>query len=168
MGFSLHFFNLGDGDIVDADRAGIEEFLTARDLHVEGEAGNSAIVDSSGQRLAFDGFWSDLHIDPLDQEDAVSGGIDHATLTASECAFIYGLCSAGRMMIVNPQGDPLYIVVGRTHSEDDVPEPDDTVWVESPEELANALGSGLGEFREFLQRVQATQDDLEAPRPVEP
>lgn len=163
MGFSLHFLNIGQGDVVDADRVRIAEFLAANDLHVEGETGDSAIVDSSGQPLAFDGSQSDLRIDPLDQQDPVTGEIDHATLTASECAFIYGLCDAGRMMVVNPQGDPMYIVVGHTNSEDDVPDPDDTVWVNSPEELSNALGAGFGEFRDFLHKVRATHDSTEPP-----
>lgn len=154
VGFSLHFLTLGDDDVVDADRVGLAAFLAAQDLHVRGEAGDSAIFDSSGRPLAFDGFQSDLHLDPLDQPDPVTGGIDHATLTACECAFIYGLCSAGRMMIVNPQGDPTYLVVGRTHSEGDVPDPDDSVWVDSPEALARSLGAGFGEFRDFLRRVQ--------------
>ncbi|WP_378143768.1 hypothetical protein ACFJGV_10080 [Cnuibacter sp. UC19_7] len=57
-------------------------------------------------------------------------------------------------MIVNPQGDPTYLVVGRTHSEGDVPDPDDSVWVDSPEALARSLGAGFGEFRDFLRRVQ--------------
>jgi hypothetical protein len=58
------------------------------------------------------------------------------------------------MLIVNPQGEPMYIVVARTQSEDDVPDPDNTVWVDSPEALANSLGAGFGEFQHLLQKVQ--------------
>ncbi|WFR71090.1 hypothetical protein P9209_17170 [Prescottella defluvii] len=106
--------------------------------------------------LAFDGAWSDLYIDPLDQDDPLSGGIDHAPLTLVECEFIYGLCVAGRLMVVNPQGDPMYVVPARTHEDAALPDPEGTVRVDSPEELASALGSGFGEFRAYRRRVMSS------------
>ncbi len=149
MGFSLGFHRIDGNELVDADREGIAEFLHSRGLRME----DRSIVDADGSVLAFDGAWSDLHLDPLDQDGPLGGGIDHATLTPAECEFIYGLCVAGRLMVVNPQGDPMYVVPGRTHQAAALPDPDETVWVDSPDELAIALGAGFGEFRNYLRRV---------------
>ncbi|GAB2641356.1 hypothetical protein ABI214_00550 [Prescottella soli] len=152
MGFSLGFYRIDGGELVDPDREGIAEFLRVRGLRVE----HRSLVDDDGAVLAFDGAWSDLYLDPLDQDGPLSGGIDHATLTAAECEFIYGLCVAGRLMVVNPQGDPMYVVPARNHGDEALPDPEGTTWVDSPEELASALGAGFGEFQEYRCRVMSS------------
>lgn len=96
------FHRLADGETVDADRSGIHRFLTERDLQIrQNPAGGGDLVGADGSRLSFDGQLTDLHLDPLDQPGPVAGGIFHATLTPAELEFIYALCSAGKMMIIN-------------------------------------------------------------------
>ena len=79
------------------------------------------IVDRDDRALTIDGAFSDLHLDSLEQSDPLSGGIFHATLSPAECAFVYDLCSAAGFLIVNPQGDPTFLVPQRNHEPDDVP-----------------------------------------------
>ncbi|WZH36737.1 MAG: hypothetical protein PIR02_18625 [Microbacterium enclense] len=152
MGFSIMFMRLGGSEILDADRAGLAAFLASEGLVSSGGSGELLRV-SDGAPLAFDGYWTDLHLDDVSQEEPVSGGIDHATLSPDEVSFIFHLCVAGKMLVINPQGDPLYIVPDGTHERDDVPDPDDVAWVQTPEEFAHALGVSFGAFASFRDRV---------------
>ncbi|WP_242484875.1 hypothetical protein [Rhodococcus sp. MS16] len=83
----------------------------------------------------------------------MSGGIFHASLSAAECAFIYELCVAAGFMIVNPSGDPTFLVPQRNHAPEDLPELDDAAWVESPAELLQALTGSFDEFRAYRNKV---------------
>jgi hypothetical protein len=153
MGFSLIFVAVDGDEQRDADRAALEAFLTARGLHVEGEPGDTAIVDAHGELLAFDGHRTDLQIDPLDEESPLSGGIDHASLSDAECAFMYDLCVAAGFLLVNPQGDPTYLVPEGNHTPAQLPDPDDTAWVYSGADLQRALSEGFDAFREWRDRA---------------
>lgn len=72
-----------------------------------------------------------------------------------ERAFVFDLCTAGRLMIVNPQGDPMYLGIADIHDSDNFPDADDAVMVGSASELALALDGGFGRFQDFLQRVRS-------------
>mgnify|MGYP000862471048 FL=1 len=157
MGFGLMFMRVSDPEVVDADRVGLAEFLAAEGLSSSAETGELVRV-SDGEALTFDGEWTDLHLDSLTQAEPVSGGIDHATLTEEEVTFIFGLCSAGKLMIINPQGEPMYIVPAGTHDRGDLPDPEATVWAHTPEELAHALGSSFGDFATFRDRALGLSD----------
>lgn len=155
VGFSLGFLRICGNEQSDADRDAVGSFLSARGLHVQGEA----LVDAAGQGLTFDGRWSDLH---LDAGEPMSGGIAHATLSDAESAFIYDLCVAAGFLIVNPQGDPLYLVPGANHVPDDVPDLDDTAWVNSPGEMQQALAGNFTAFRSWRERVISQHPDDQA------
>lgn len=146
------FVRVRNGDLVDADRAGLADFLTREGLIPPDDSGELR-RSSDGEALAFDGHWTDLELDGLSQEEPVTGRISHATLSPDEVSFIFGLCVAGKMMVVNPQGSPLYIVPAETHVREELPDPEDTVWVATPAELAHALGSSFGDFSTFRDRV---------------
>jgi hypothetical protein len=166
MGFSLMFLRVRHGDLVDADRAGLADFLAREGLVAPDDAGELR-RSSDGEALAFDGRWTDLQLDGLSQEEPVTGGIAHATLSPDEVSFIFRLCVAGKMMVINPQGSPMYIIPAETHVREELPDPEDTVWVGTPVELAQALGSSFGDFSTFRDRVigQAGPDaDEEAVR----
>jgi hypothetical protein len=109
MGFGLMFVRLKDPEMLDADRVGLAEFLASQGLTSSDETGELVRI-SDGEALAFDGRWTDLHLDSLTQEEPVTGGIDHATLTH-------------------------------------------TVWVNTPEELAHALGASFSDFTDFRDRA---------------
>jgi len=111
MGFSLYFMNLTHDEVVDADRAGLAVFLE-RHASVSSEAFGDASHAIAPGTLSFDGAFSDLYLNSLDQEGPVTGGIWHATLSAQECDFIFELCVAGNLVIVNPQGAPNLLVPG--------------------------------------------------------
>ena len=151
----MSFMRIAPDQILDADRAGIAQFLERSGLRiVTGPHGNE-IVTHDDDRLAFDGSWADLHLDPLDQSGPVTGHLSHATLSPEECEFVYALCAAGGFLVVNHQGGPLYVVPNRNHAPDDLPEHDDhddVAWVDSSTELALAL-AGVQEFRSFTRRV---------------
>ena len=171
MGFDLSFYPIQDLNLplTDADREGLREFLESRGLTHDPVFKGRLIDVKSGEGLAFDGQWSDLTLDPLDQSEPVTGSLGHATLTEDEFTFVYELCAAGKLMIVNPQGDPTFLgIVGVHTPELFSPELEPTEWalVDSPAALATALGSIIGEFRTFLHGVLETyEEDEGTPQP---
>ncbi|MGC0362773.1 hypothetical protein ABH922_000757 [Rhodococcus sp. 27YEA15] len=163
MGFSIYFMRVAQDRQLDADRDGIVDFLDRRGLHVVANPHGCSILDNEGVPVKFDGYHSDLLIDSLEQDKPLTGGIDHATLTNDECEFVYDLCVAAGFLIVNPQGSPTYVVPHRNHMPDDLPDLDDTAWVESGSELSQALTGSFGDFRVFRNRVisQSTDTDTD-------
>ncbi len=158
MGFSLHFMPVERDRLVEPDRAGLAAYLDAAGLAVR-EDGSGLYRRSDGEALAFDGSWSDLTLDPLDQDGPVTGSLGHATLTAAECAFIFGLCRAGRLMIINAQGSPMYIGIDGIHDPGVFPHAEDAVLIDSPEELSAALRDGFTGFLEYRARVLRSYGD---------
>lgn len=150
VGFSMIFMRI-DGDIeVGADSAGLAEFLRQRQLEVAPSNDNIHNLTGSDGALAFDGSATDLHLDPLDKEGPIRGGIWHATLADAECDFIYDLCAAGQMLIASPQGSPTMVIPGNTHLPEHLEshvDLDECAWVNSPEELGEALS---GNFTQFI------------------
>lgn len=139
---------------LDPDRAGIAAFLAARGLVLLPSTSRTRRLGSPGGPLAFDGSPSDLYLDPLDQEDPVTGGLFHATLSPAECAFVYDLCLAGGMLVLNPQSAPTLVVPTGTHVPADLPPSiDDVAWVSSGAELAEALGGGFERFLDYREQV---------------
>ncbi|CAN5586477.1 hypothetical protein BH10ACT7_BH10ACT7_15240 [soil metagenome] len=156
------FMRVGRTGTSDADREGLAGFLLQRGLAVAPSSDSTHHLISDDGYLAFDGYQSDLHLDPLDQEKPVSGGIWHAHLSDEECAFIYDLCVAGRMLIVNPQGNPLLIVPGHNHTPAELPDDvdvNDIAWIDSSSELAQVLSTGFAAFLEFKNRVIGASGD---------
>ncbi len=153
MGFSLLFMRIENGEIADADHQGLNQFLTQQGLQIQSQAHSGGLVDQKANSLTFDGSFTDLHLDPLDQTEPVTGGIDHATLSEDECQFIYNLCVAGKMMIINPQGDPTYVIPQHNHIPQDIPDVDDAIWVNSAEELYLAFSKGFEAFKHFKEKV---------------
>lgn len=153
MGFSLYFMRMKNDQQLDVDRDAIVSFLGQRGLQVSPLSGH--LVDGASQALKFDGGYTDLTLDQLDQGEPLTGCIHHATLSAAECTFIYDLCAAANFLIVNPQGDPSYLVPNRNHGPDDVLPLEGVVWVDEAEELARALSSGFDSFRRFVERVRS-------------
>ncbi|MDH6283770.1 hypothetical protein [Prescottella agglutinans] len=163
MGFSLIFVRVQGDEQRDADRDAVAAFLETRGLRTTDSDGQgSLLVDADGQALSFDGHWTDLHLDPLDQEGPLSGGIDHASLSDEETTFIYELCVAAGFLIANPQGNPTYLVPGANHALGDVPDPEDMDWVNSAAELHQALAGNFDDFREWRDRVVAQYVDGQA------
>ncbi len=163
MGFSLIFVRVQGDEQRDADRDAVAVFLESRGLRAADSDGQgSLLVDADGQALAFDGHWTDLHLDPLDQEAPVSGGIDHASLSDEETTFIYELCVAGGFLIANPQGNPTYLVPGANHAPEDVPDPEDVGWVNSASDLRQALAGNFDDFRRWRNRVVGQYADGQA------
>ncbi|MBZ4487828.1 hypothetical protein LQ938_12945 [Microbacterium sp. cx-55] len=153
MGFSLSFYPIDGDDLRADDRAQIMAFLDARGLTVDPEThGLYRVTD--GVALAFDGAWTDLELDPLDQPEPLTGSLPHATLTEAECTFVFELCAAGGLMIVNPQGQPMYLGIRGVHTPEMFPDPDDAVWIDSPAALASTLGGSFGDFQDYLGRVR--------------
>ncbi|MFI6430294.1 hypothetical protein [Rhodococcus oryzae] len=160
MGFALIFVRVQGDEQRDADRDAVAAFLEARGLRaMDSDGQGSLLVDADGQALSFDGHWTDLYLDPLDQEEPLSGGIDHASLSDEETTFIYELCMAAGFLIANPQGNPTYVVPGATHAPGDVPDPEDMVWVNSAAELRQALAGNFDDFRDWRDRVVAQYAD---------
>ena len=153
MGFSLLFIRIKNSDIADADRPGIKQFLTQQGLQILPQGNSCGLVDHNGDSLTFNGDFTDLHVDPLDQSEPVTGGIDHTTLSKEECQFIYALCVAGGLMIINPQGTPMYLVPHRNHAPEDVPNLDDAAWVNNADELRAALSEGFHAFKIFKHKT---------------
>ncbi|MGO4205288.1 hypothetical protein AB4Z09_26830 [Rhodococcus sp. TAF43] len=165
MGFSLIFVRVQGDEQRDADRDAVAAFLETRGLRAAGSAGRgSLLVDADGQALSFDGHWTDLHLDPLDQEEPLSGGIDHASLSDEETTFIYELCVAAGFLIANLQGNPTYVVPGANHAPEDVPDREDIDWVNSAAELRQALAGNFDDFRAWRDRVVAQYADGRADR----
>lgn len=152
MGFSLGFYPIQGSDLGDADREQLREFLANRGLGVHPDSSGLFHV-ANGEALAFDGAWSDLALDPLDQPEPVTGSLRHATLSEAECTFVVEMCTAGKLMIVNLQGDPMYLGITGIHTTEMFPDPADSVWIESPAALASALGASFGDFQSFRSRV---------------
>jgi hypothetical protein len=160
MGFSLIFVRVQGDEQRDADRDAVAAFLEARGLRaVDSDGQGSLLVDADGQALLFDGHRTDLYLDPLDQEEPLSGGIDHASLSEEETTFIYELCVAAGFLIVNPQGNPTYVVAGANHAPGDVPDQEDMDWVNSAAELRQALAGKFDDFRDWRDRVVAQYAD---------
>lgn len=160
MGFSLTFMGMRGDTEVGADREGLARFLEQRGLEVGPSPDSTHHLRGPDGDLRFDGSWTDLHLDPLDQEGPVSGGIWHASLTDEECGFIYDMCVAGKMLIFNPQGDPLAVIPGRVLHPLDLPEevePGDTAWVDSAEELKDALSGNFERFVQYRDQVIDSQ-----------
>lgn len=158
MGFSLYFMNLTHDAVVDADRAGIADFLERHAVASSSGDGSYAI---SPMTLSFDGSSSDLHLEALDQEGPVSGGIWHATLSAQECDFIFELCLAGKMVIVNPQGSPQFLVPGPARDPASLPEvdgPDLIVTVSSGDDIRRHLSGDVEQFEKYRDRVTGRAD----------
>lgn len=154
MGFALTFLRARGDRQLDADRDGLRRFLGSRGLRWAG-GGPGYLVDEQGDVLVLDGSWSDLHIDSPDQAEPLTGGIWHATLGPSECAFVYDLCVAARWFILNPQGDPAVVVPGQVCRPEDLPESErrSAVWVDDPAELREALSGGFEQFLAYRRRV---------------
>ncbi|MDV6268715.1 hypothetical protein [Rhodococcus globerulus] len=159
MGFSLTFMRIKQDEQVDADRGGVADFLERRGLQLVAGRYGGEIFDLDGKPLSFDDRFSDLYLDPLDKSDPLSGGIFHASLTGAECEFIYELCVAAGFMIVNPSGDPTFLVPQRNHAPEDLPELDDVAWVESAAELLQALTGSFDEFRAYRNKVLSQYPD---------
>jgi hypothetical protein len=156
MGFSLDFMRLGPDEVRDADREGLARWLDSRGLEIG--PSNDAIhhLRGSDGPLTFDGHETDLHLSPLDQDGPVTGGIWHARLSPDECSFVYDLCVAGRMLILNPQGSPLLVIPRGSHAAADLPpsfEASEIAWIDSAGEMAEALSGGFERFLEFRERV---------------
>lgn len=163
MGFSLIFMRVKGNQELDADRAGLAAFLAGHGLAVAPSTDSTHHLAGPDGDLTFDGDWTDLHLKPLDHQGHLTGGIWHASLSEAECAFIYDLCVAGRMLIVNPQGAPTMVIPGRTHALDDldpdIPE-EEIAWVDSADELSETL---RGDFEEFLAYREHVLDEPDLP-----
>lgn len=157
MGFSLLFMRLEGNSTADVDRSGLASFLAQNGLHIAPSSDGVHHLSGESGALTFDGHFTDLHLDPLDKVGKVGGGIWHASLSAAECRFVYELCVAARMLIVNIQGAPTYLVPGRNHRAEQLPEiidqQNEVVWVDSPEEFALVLQEGMARFQEFKRRA---------------
>lgn len=161
MGFSLIFMRVQGDAEADADRDGLASFLQERELEVGPSDDNTHHLTGPEGDLTFDGEWTDLHLDPLDQEKPVTGGIWHATLGADECTFIYDLCVAGRLCVFNPQGSPMFLVPGHTHRPAEMPddvEPQEIAWVDSADELEAALNGDFENFVHYREQVTGETD----------
>jgi len=160
MGFSLFFMRIEGGSATGGgDREGLARFLDSRGLHLSDDDSCCSLLNADGSALKLDGHSTDLNLDPLDKEGELSGGIWHAHLGPEECQFIYDLCVAGGFIIVNPQDNPLFIVVNHNHKESDIPDAGGPLaWVESADELAEVLGSPFDHFIDYRDRVLATNN----------
>lgn len=157
VGFSMSFVRIRSGQQVDGDREGARRFLQARGLVTDSYHETSAdLLYLDGEPLCFDGYRTDLHIDPPDTARTFSAGIWHATLTEQECDFIFDLCVAAGFLVCNHQGDPYFLVPAGNHDLADLeaamddPRP---VFVESAAELREALSAGFRRFLDYRDRV---------------
>ena len=71
-------------------------------------------------------------------------------LSEAECTFVFEMCTAGKLMIVNLQGGPMYLGI---HTAEMFPDPADSVWIHSAAALASALGASFGDSQSFCSRV---------------
>lgn len=153
----MSFMRLLNGEPVDCDREGMRRFLDERGLVTDSEHETSAhLLDHAGNRLAFDGSWTDLHIDPLNRPGPIGGGIWHATLSDEECQFIFDLCVAAGFLVCNHQGDPYFVVPRRNHELGDLEAAMDNprpVFAGTASELRDALSAGFADFIEYRNRV---------------
>lgn len=156
MGFSLGFYPIEGDAMGDADRAALAAFLAERGLRINPETDGLVHLED-GERLRFDGSWTDLRLDALDHDEPVTAALSHATLAPEELEFVFALCSAGRLMIVNMQGGPMYLGLDGIHTRGMFPDPDDAVLIRDAKELATALGGSFDHFSDFRARVLATE-----------
>lgn len=148
----MYFMPVQDGDLAPDDRVGVVSFLEHHALRVDTRT-HRLVSTHDGVDLTLGGVWTDLQLDPLEQPEPLTGSLSHAKLTEAECAFVFGLCSAGRMMIVSPQGHPTYIGLEGIHTLESFPDTDDAVMISSPADLASALEGTFGAFRAFVSRA---------------
>lgn len=68
------------------------------------------------------------------------------------------LCVAGRFLIVNPQGPDLFVVPGRTHLSEDVPDHDGSGigWADSPTGLKGVRDDGYENFVDYRKQVMGS------------
>jgi hypothetical protein len=161
MGFSLMFMRVDRTGVVDADREGVRAFLEARRLTLIPGKDVDQFADAEGP-LSFDGHTTDLHLDSVESEEPLTGGIWHASMSAEELEFIYELCVAGRMLIVNPQGAPLFLVPAGNHQSGQFPDgvdEDEVVRINSAAELSDVLSGGASRFLEYKNQVIGLAND---------
>ncbi|KAB1655375.1 hypothetical protein F8O01_12180 [Pseudoclavibacter chungangensis] len=167
MGFSVMFMRLECDTLIDPDREGIATFLRERGLEVAPSADGTHHLTGPDGLLEFDGRWTDLHLSPLDTEGRITGGIWHATLSDEECRFVHDLCVAGKMLVVNPQGRPSYVVPGGNHRPEQIPDDGEgeVAWVDGPDELRSALCGQFASFVRFRDQVVSGVDSGTVRRP---
>lgn len=163
MGFSLLFIRIKNSEIVDVDRAGLIRFLEKNGLDVDAQVESGSLVDHNKKALAFNGYSSDLHLAPLAQVKPITGGIYHAALCKDECIFIYDLCVAGKMLIVNPQANPLYLIPADNHQQKDIPDLNNAVWVNSAEEMLHELSRNFSDFQVYKEKVMRQYSEKDHP-----
>lgn len=150
MGFSLQFYRFENGEPIDGNRESFYQFLDKKELAL---AENKLLKDKNGEYLTFDGYFTDLYIT---QEPELSARLDHATLSDEECQFIYEMSVAAGWIIVNPQGDPMFLIPNNNHQPSDIPEgfEDDVVFIQNSAELQMALNQGFVAFQNFLSNIR--------------
>lgn len=166
MGFSLSFMRIQNNDLVDANRAQVADFLVARGVHIVASGNSGEFFDTADRPLCFNGHYSDIFLDPLNSKEPLSGGIFHATLAEEELEFIFELCTAAGFMIINPQGAPMSVVPNNNHAVGDVPEPNDTAWVQNATELAQALNGSFADFTDYKRNVLTEYQQEPPPQTV--
>jgi hypothetical protein len=167
VGFSMSFLRIHNEQVVDGDREQARRFLDERGLRLDTLHESSAhLMDADGTELSFDGYWTDLHLDPLDSSGTFGGGIWHATLTREECQFVFDLCVACGLLMCNHQGgtreSPMFVVPWRTHRVEDVAELDSQGsyrLVDTADELRAALSGGFERFVAYRNRVLGADAD---------
>lgn len=157
MGFSLTFEKIKNGeDICDINRDLLEKFLKDKKLTI---LEDGFLQDENGEFLKFDGDVTDLYLTPLDSDEPLSGGIDHATLSQEELQFIFEMCDAVGWLIINPQGNPTFIIPNENHTQEDIPEDfEDVVFIKNPTELQQVLSNGFDNFQEYLKKVLGKEE----------
>lgn len=170
MGFSLYLYKIDGDRLVDPDRDGVQEFLQRRRMHMKVFPPSSADRSSCATLLNEDG--TDINVDGLqdfhfshvlEENEAMTAGTGHAHLTAGECDFIFDLCISAGFMIVNPQGDPSFIVPRGNHTAENLraitqdmseeAQRQDIVAINSGEELQALLTSGFQSFLNWRERA---------------
>lgn len=146
MGFSLAFYAFRDGD-----RTRLADFFARQGLHIE----DGSLMTAAGLPLTFDGEPTDLTIDGWDNDEPLSGGIEHATLTESESCFLFDLCVAAGWAIVNSQGAPTFLIPAHNHTAADISadEEDPPVAIDDAAGLCAALADSFSAFRQCLTTI---------------
>lgn len=140
-----------DGDTAtDADRDGLARFLAERGVHLSPDGdGHGIPIAADGRVLFLDGGPTDMHFSGLDHAEPLTGSIWHAHLGPAECAFVYDMCIAARWIVCNAQGGPTYLIPGQNHTPAQlrgIDAVDEIAWVDSAEELREALSGGFEDF----------------------
>ncbi|MEM7324461.1 MAG: hypothetical protein AAF531_15335 [Actinomycetota bacterium] len=123
VGFSLHFVRFDDETDID----GFRRFLDERQLVlVPSEFGSELcnVHTADGEPLQLDGESRPtlLNVADPNTSDHVSAHIERPSLTLEALRFVYDLCVAARLAIVNPQGDPddssypMMLIPARNHT----------------------------------------------------